>query len=159
MCETRESTSTDQPKRTKFKLKQIPRNYTPKLRTYKLFKTRFAREEYLNINLTKNERSVLCQFRTGILPLRIETGRFIGERLEERTCKFCDAGTIENEIHFLLNCSAYSHLRDILLTTVDLQCQSNNEQKMTELINIYPRKLAKFIYNAFSLRKALMYSR
>ncbi|CAC5394901.1 unnamed protein product [Mytilus coruscus] len=56
----------------------------PKLRTYITFKSAFNQEQYVKINLTKVERSHLAQFRCGILPLRIETGRYIGERPEER---------------------------------------------------------------------------
>ena len=62
-------------------------------------------EEYVKINLKRNERSVLAQFRLGILPIRIETGRFIGERIEDRLCRMCDQNQIENEIHFMFHCS------------------------------------------------------
>jgi len=40
---------------------------SPKLRTYKLFKNTFETENYIELNLTKHERSVLAQFRCGIL--------------------------------------------------------------------------------------------
>ena len=61
-----------------------------KLRTYRTFKTTFSQEKYLTINLSKVERSHLAQLRFGILPLRIETGRYIGERPEDRLCRLCD---------------------------------------------------------------------
>ena len=48
----------------------------PKLRTYQTFKNDYATEEYLNIFLTRYQRSLLAQFRAGILPLRVETGHF-----------------------------------------------------------------------------------
>lgn len=48
---------------------------SPKLRTYKTFKNCFKTEDYILLNLSKNERSLLAQFRCGILPLRVETGR------------------------------------------------------------------------------------
>jgi hypothetical protein len=51
---------------------------TPKLRTYRQFKTGFTCEDYVTLNLKKSERSILSQFRCSILPLRIETGRFVG---------------------------------------------------------------------------------
>ena len=40
--------------------------------------TEFKCEDYVKLNLKKCERSVLCHFRTGILPLRVETGRYVG---------------------------------------------------------------------------------
>ena len=47
----------------------------------------------------------------GILPLRIETGRFQNLDLLDRKCMYCNAGQIEYEQHFIFNCSHYSHLR------------------------------------------------
>ena len=60
-----------------------------KLRNYVTFKTEFEQEHYIKLNLEKNERSYLAQFRCGILPIRIETWRNIGERLEDRLCRLC----------------------------------------------------------------------
>ena len=61
----------------------------PKLRTYALFKTAFGRENYVVLDMPKQLRSILAQFRCGILPLRIETGRYHGELVEARICTFC----------------------------------------------------------------------
>ena len=73
-----------------------------KLRTFRIFKQTFGQEAYLCSNISKIERSHLAQFRFGILPLKIETGRFIGQALPERTCNLCQLNAIENEIHFLI---------------------------------------------------------
>ena len=109
----------------------------PKLRSYKLFKDSFNCEQYVSTNLKKNERSILCQFRCGILPIRIETGRYIGETPEQRLCRFCDMQTVEDERHFLLHCGLYTHIRenvfhDILLN--DAFVNNNSEGKMTYLL-------------------------
>ena len=85
--------------------------HVPKLRTYRTFKTVFETEEYVKLNLCKSERSHLAQFRCGILPLRIETGRYSGEKVEERVCDFCTSNATEYEKHFLLNCSHYTDIR------------------------------------------------
>ena len=61
----------------------------PKLRTYNSFKTSFGRENYVAMDMCKYLRSILAQFRCGILPLRIETGRYHGEPVEDRLCKLC----------------------------------------------------------------------
>ena len=37
-------------------------------------------------------------------PLRLETGRFVGEPEYQRIRKMCDSGQVENELHFLLEC-------------------------------------------------------
>jgi hypothetical protein len=47
-----------------------------KLRTYKLFKDRFETENYCKIPLPFNHRSAFAKFRCGVVPLRIETGRY-----------------------------------------------------------------------------------
>ena len=59
----------------------------------------------------KSERSTMCQLRSGILPLRIETGRYIGEPAEKRLCRFCPQNSVENETHFTLYCNLYDELR------------------------------------------------
>jgi hypothetical protein len=72
----------------------------PKLRTYRTFKTSFSTESYVERNLKRSERSVMAQFRSGILPLRIETGRFVGEPEYQRICKLSDSGQVENSLTF-----------------------------------------------------------
>ena len=73
----------------------------PKLRTYRTYKTSYNVEKYVLMNLSRRQRSVLAQYRIGILPLRVETGRYIGEKPEERICKICQSGQIEDEMHLL----------------------------------------------------------
>ncbi len=64
----------------------------PKLRTYVAFKYDLATESYVKIFLSKYKRSVLAQFRSGTLPVKIETGRFRQLKPEERICELCDLG-------------------------------------------------------------------
>ena len=91
----------------------------PKLRSYVKYKTEYCPERYVTMNLKRNERSLLAQFRCGILPLRIETGRYVGEKPEERLCKICNSQQTEDETHFLLHCPFYSILRETLFSSVD----------------------------------------
>ena len=67
-----------------------------KLRTYVLFKRDFRLEPYLTCVEDRNKRVLLCKFRIGICPLRIETGRYEqvsrnvrGLPEKARTCKCC----------------------------------------------------------------------
>ena len=92
----------------------------PKLRTYKLFKHDFSTESYLYFNFPKWKRSILAQFRLGILPLNIKTGRyklmkdkqgkFRRTKPEERLCLVCNSGLTEDKSHFLLECSYYNQM-------------------------------------------------
>ena len=61
----------------------------PKLRYYLQFKSDVNTEKYLMVNLTRGQRSLLCQLRLGILPLSIETGRYYRTPLEMKLCKIC----------------------------------------------------------------------
>ena len=102
----------------------------PKLRTYKLFKSDFSTEEYILKHRSKYERSILCQFRIGILPLNIETGRYknikdniSGKmrnlRPDERICDLCDLNIVEDELHFLCVCPVYNDERQNLYRKID----------------------------------------
>jgi hypothetical protein len=58
----------------------------------------------------------LAQFRCGILPLNIETGRYTGIPIQLRTCIFCTNTFIEDEVHFLLECELYNKERELLFS-------------------------------------------
>ncbi len=38
--------------------------------------------------------AILAQFRSGILPLRIETGRWKNENIEDRVCMVCEENIV-----------------------------------------------------------------
>ena len=127
-----------------------------KLRTYRTFKTSYNVEKYVLMN----ERSILAQFRIGMLPLRVETGRYIGENPEQRLCKICQGGQIEDEAHFLFNCDLYNVLRRQLISVISpehLFSTLSVVDKFTILMNNYPRQTAKYLRNAFDERKHFLY--
>ncbi len=51
--------------------------------------------------------SIISQFRIGILPLHIETGRFGNVKEDERKCYICNTDDTENEFLFLGVCKVY----------------------------------------------------
>ena len=102
----------------------------------------------------------MAQFRCGVLPLRVETGRFVGEKVEDRICRFCDFNTVEDEKHFLLMCPSYSTLRDTYLGVImnnDDFRQLTEDEKLNSFLNNYPRKIAKFLLKAFLIRRGRIY--
>lgn len=135
---------------------QIDIQNTPKLRTYKLLKENFCLENYISMNIPKHVRSTMAQFRCGVLPLRIETGRFRGEPVSERTCKFCILDEIEDEFHFLLKCALYNNLRIELYQNVNFSNNSylSQDNLLQTLICNFPRQTANFIHSAFKLRQS-----
>ena len=133
----------------------------PKLRTYREFKQEFKCEKYLSLALKKNERSLLAQFRTGILPLRIETGRYLGEPVNSRLCRLCDSQEVENECHFVLKCQLYNAARTTCLGTLmsnDEFVNLSDTGKITYLMQNHVRQLAKYIVKAYTLRRNTLYS-
>ena len=50
--------------------------------------------------MPRHERSLLVQFRSETMSLRIETGRWQGKPLEEILCLVCNRGIVEDEFHF-----------------------------------------------------------
>ena len=88
----------------------------PKLRTYLLFKKDLSPEPYVKLCKSRRKRSILAQFRMGVLPLEIETGRFKNIQPEERYCVLCNQGLVEDEKHFLCTCKLYASIRNELFT-------------------------------------------
>lgn len=74
-----------------------------KLRTYNTYKLCYDTEHYVKTLSTRTQRSALAKFRCGTAPIRIETGRFEGLALENRTCIHC-VDCIESESHVILYC-------------------------------------------------------
>ncbi len=61
---------------------------------------------------------LLAQFRMGILPLAIETGKFKGINVSEKYCTFCPNLKVEDELHMLFECSLYCSIRNVMFNNV-----------------------------------------
>ena len=133
-----------------------------KLRTYRQIKTVFGTENYLLSTLSKGEKSYFAQFRCGILPLRVETGRYIGLHANERICTLCTSNEIEDELHILLKCSLYDDLRQTLIAkaveTNDTFLQLSDIRKLIYMVEKHYVYVAKFIINAMNRRKSCLYN-
>ncbi len=75
----------------------------PKFRTYVTFKDTNEVKRYVLSFMNRKHRSYLAQYRCGILPLEIETGRWQNKTMEKRICKVCESGKVENELHFIFS--------------------------------------------------------
>ena len=65
---------------------------------------------HLNTNLSKSKKSLLTQLRCGVLPLFIETGRYLNLLRKGRLCPICKT-SIKDEIHFLFDCKYYDKMQ------------------------------------------------
>jgi hypothetical protein len=133
----------------------------PKLRFYSLFKQNFGTERYVKLNLDTQQRSLTAQLRLGILPLRVETGRFVNLPLENRTCEICDSDSVEDECHFLFECEKYHELRENWETAIKENCKHIQflelGDQLSFLFQDLARSTAKYIVNCFMKRKELIF--
>ncbi len=77
-------------------------NLVPKLRNYCIYKNEYKAELYVHAIHDRQERSLMAKYRTGVVPLSIETGRFQNIPIEYRLCLLCEDNVCESEFHFLL---------------------------------------------------------
>ena len=84
-----------------------------KLRTYATFKTDIRSENYLDFVLNFKVRRCYSQFRLGVHDLEIERGRYRPKPspIAERLCKLCSIQAVEDEKHFLVECSLHRKQR------------------------------------------------
>lgn len=87
----------------------------PKLRLFETLRFGISPADHVVAGICKRQRSLITQLRCGMLPIRLETGRYNNEDLEDRVCEICDCGEIEDEVHLLLFCSAYNNERRTML--------------------------------------------
>ena len=87
----------------------------------------------------KRERSMLIKLRGGTAAFQVEVGRWRGVKREERICKECQSGEIEDVCHWLLQCPAWDHFRQPLFTAQalkDLPEGATLEQRTAVILSI-----------------------
>jgi len=133
-----------------------------KLNFYKLFKNEFSSESYVFKIHNRAHRSVFAQLRCGILPLKIETGRYTQIPIDFRLCIFCNSNVVEDEMHFLFDCDFYSTIRSNFWPRFRNLCdnfdQISDVQKVKFMMSNSVVKVAsEFIYDCYSKRKTYLY--
>ena len=107
---------------------------TNKLTFLKSLKEVYKSEKYLKINNSGNRRAI-TKLRTSNHTLAIEAGRWTNIERENR-CKQCTENKIEDEIHFLFQCTKYTAERQKTFETIKTKTNidlSNNETKVENL--------------------------
>ena len=119
-----------------------------KLRTYRVFKSSFTREPYIDLVKNRNQRTAIARLRIGSHRLNIERGRWTRPvtPVEHRLCSYCaptssapcspgsrspPTSSIDDEYHFLMKCSRFNSLREIAFEDISfyLPSFSNFSQK------------------------------
>jgi len=138
-------------------------NDVPKLRSYVLFKNEMQLDPYIYKVINRGHRSVLAQFRCGILPLKIETGRFTNIPVEFRLCLFCEGNNVEDENHFMFDCDLYKNIRENFLVKISHLYPLFNSYSFGEKCKIlmdenHVKDTAAFLYQIFNIRKNNLYN-
>ena len=60
----------------------------------------------------RSDRRMMIKLRGGTAAFQIETGRWQGVAREERVCKECGSGEVEDVEHWLLRCAAWKTIRE-----------------------------------------------
>jgi hypothetical protein len=76
-----------------------------KLRTFRILKTKLRLEKYLLTPSNVQGRKLMTSLRTGTNSLQIELGRWDKKPEADRTCQQCEVKAVENEKHFVTDCS------------------------------------------------------
>ena len=138
----------------------IARHNKDKLRTYNMFKCNYEPEEYVYLNLKRNVRSLIAQFRCGILPLQIEVGRYRNVPVENRLCFSC-TNKIEDEYHLLMECSVYDDLRSNMFNAIVRKDQNFLDldvfDQFIEICSNFQIYLGKFLCYATERRYNIIY--
>ena len=82
-----------------------------KLDFYKCIYKIQTRAPYVDLLNCRSDRSTLTKVRFSAHKLNIEKGRYANIPRQNRVCNVCSTASVENEIHFLLECLAYSRER------------------------------------------------
>ena len=135
----------------------------PKLRTYITFKDEYGTENYVKYCSSRFQRSLLAQIRCGILPIRIEVGRFNNEKEDKRICQVCDQQKIENEFHFICECSQYDIYRQDMYNYVKAKnvnfASFDNENKFVYLMKYEWKQIGMYMEKAWQKRTSILYKK
>ena len=109
------------------------------------------------------QRRALAQFRAGVAPLALETGRYLGLPVRERICFHCKSlnrETVEDEKHVILTCPLYNAQRATLFTRLEESIQGfsyiSEEQKFKTILsdgnNV--KQCASFLKTILEIRRS-----
>ena len=117
----------------------------------------YRTEPYLLVCTKLEHRKALCRLRISAHELQIERGRYANIAREDRKCRTC--GVVEDELHFLNDCTRYDLLRQRLLDNPNVRdlCSDgtiNNNYRPSDFLQLDKAQihLAEYVYNCMSLR-------
>jgi hypothetical protein len=127
-----------------------------KLYMYKEYKSLLNIEMYLLDLNTREFRRLFFLLRTGELPLRRNTGRWVGLPKTERICQFCNLHMIEDEYHFVFICPLYTDLRIKYIRNSNIYSMQTFYQLLSTRNTQVLVNVCKFVKYAIMVRKDSM---
>jgi hypothetical protein len=96
----------------------------------------YEEQEYLRAPISLKLRQTIARYRLSSHHLEVEEGRWRGVRRQDRVCRLCDSGSIENEYHVFIACGHYEEFR------IAHQILVNN---LHDLFKLPPKQLGYYI--------------
>ena len=82
----------------------------------------------------------------------METARYNGTRQQDRLCRFCSNGKVEDEVHLLFECPSYKEDSKKLYDSHPELCDTTTlPDKIEKLCNL-PHSFGKLIVNMWNMR-------
>ena len=99
---------------------------------YKTYKIQTGTEKYLFRHMSIKQRSYYTKFRCGTFPINIELGRYRNPKVpaENRLCKGCENPAVEDEKHFLVECSGYNNPTNEIFNNLNIHYLTDDEKKL-----------------------------
>ncbi len=112
----------------------------------------------LQKKMSRKRRSYLVQFRSGIMPLQIEVGRWAKKNVEEIVCLVCHEGLVEDEQHFIFHCNYhnskrcdyFAHMTTSVPNFMDLM---ENENLHIFMFKENVQEFSKYMCNIYEMRQ------
>ena len=110
-----------------------------KLRTYKLLKSDYKMELYLYFIRDHEIRRNLAKLRCSNHSLLIESGRYLKLEIADRVCKRCNR--VEDETHFLIECSLYTFTRQKFYKDNNISVENESKETFITLMKTKDKQL------------------
>ena len=93
--------------------------------------------------------------------LEIERGRYNKLAIEERICKTCNSGQVEDEKHIILHCATYNKFRTVLFSIINKEepgcLEGSTFLNIMSTINVKLMfSLCKYLQKVFKTRNNLL---
>ena len=132
-----------------------------KLRTFIKIHDFSTHRVLLEANLSRRNRSLVTKLKSGVLSLRVETGRFKGSDPALRECLLCTMKEVEDEMHYLYRCPALEPVRkpfmDIMKKEIpSFEHMQEEERTMLLLCKDHIKDTARWFDSMYRFRFEVM---